>query len=99
MSDFVAEEENIRNIEINLEELPDSLIYKLPEIEWTFSSEKFGVNEYLNIEYYEQRFEKAYPGLLYQFPMLYYMVEEWHAEATKLSPLEEIEMKRQGLNQ
>jgi hypothetical protein len=98
MSDFVAEEENIREIEINLEELPDSLIYKLPEIEWTFSPEKFGIGEYLNIEYYERRFEKAFPGLLNQFPMLYYMVEEWYAEATKRTPLEEIEMKKE-LNQ
>jgi len=98
MSDFVAEEENVRNIEINLEELPESLIYKIPEIEWTFSPERFGVGEYLHIEYYEARFEKAYPGLLQQFPMLYYMVEEWHAEATKRTPLEEILMKKE-LNQ
>jgi hypothetical protein len=98
MSDFVAEEENVRNIEINLEELPESLIYKIPEIEWTFSPERFGVGEYLHIEYYEARFEKAYPGLLQQFPMLYYMVEEWHAKATKRTPLEEILMKKE-LNQ
>lgn len=98
MSDFVAEEENVRNIEINLEELPENLIFKLPEIEWTFSPEKFAVGEYLNIEYYEQRFEKAFPGLLQQFPMIYYMVEEWHAEATKRTPLEEILMKKE-LNQ
>ena len=98
MSDFVAEEENVREIEINLEELPENLIFKLPEVEWTFRPEKFAVGEYLHIEYYERRFEKCFPGLLQQFPMLYYMVEEWHAEAIKRTPLEEILMKKE-LNQ
>lgn len=95
MSDFVAEEENVREIEINLEELPDNLIFKLPEVEWTFRPEKFAVGEYLHIEYYERRFEKCFPGLLSQFPMLYYLVEEWHAEATSRTPLEEILMKKE----
>jgi len=53
MTDFI--EENIRDEMIDLDDLPDSLIYKLPEIEFTFSAEKFGVNEHLHIEYYEQR--------------------------------------------
>lgn len=92
MSDFV--EENVREVEFDLEDLPDSLIYKLPEAEFTYSCEKFGVNEHLNIEFYEQRFERAFPGLLNQFPMLYYIVEEWHAEATKLTPLEHIEKRK-----
>ncbi len=92
MSDFV--EENERTIYLDLEELPDSLIYKLEEREFIYSPEKFGVGEYLSIEYYEQRFEKAYPGLLQQFPMLYYLVEEWHQKATQLTPLEEIELKK-----
>jgi hypothetical protein len=92
MSDFV--EENERTIYLDLEELPDSLIYKLEEREFTYSPEKFGVGEHLSIEYYEQRFEKAYPGLLQQFPMLYYLVEEWHQKATQLTPLEEIELKK-----
>ena len=92
MSDFV--EENERTVYLNLEELPDCLVYKLEEREYTYSPEKFGVNEYLSMEYYEKRFEKVYPGLLEQFPMLYYMVEEWYQEATKLTPLEEIELKK-----
>lgn len=92
MSDFV--EENERTIHLDLEELPDCLTYKLEEREFTYSPERFGVDEYLSIEYYEKRFEKFNPGLLAQFPMLYYMVEEWYQEATKLTPLEEIELKR-----
>jgi len=93
MSDFI-EEENVREVSFDLENLPDSLIYKLEEVEFTFNPEKFGVGEYLSIEYYEQRFEKAYPGLLQQFPMLYYLVEDWHQKATQLTPLEEIELKK-----
>jgi hypothetical protein len=92
MSDFI--EENERTIYLDLEDLPDSLIYKLEEGDFTYSPEKFGVGEYLSIEYYEQRFEKAFPGLINQFPMLYYLVEEWHQKATQLTPLEEIELKK-----
>ena len=92
MSDLVGE--NVREFEFDLEDLPDSLIYKLPEAEFTYSCERFGVNEHLNIEFYEKRFERAFPGLLSQFPCLYYMVEEWHAEATKLTPLEHIEKRK-----
>ena len=92
MSDFV--EENIREVSFDLENLPDCLIYKLEEREFVFSPEKFGVGEYLSIEYYEQRFEKAFPGLLQQFPMLYYLVEEWRDEAIQRTPLEEIEFKK-----
>ena len=93
MSDFI-EEENVREVSFDLENLPSCLTYKLEEVEFTFSPEKFGIDEYLSIEYYEQRFEKAYPGLLQQFPMLYYMVEDWQKEATQLTPLEEIELKK-----
>ena len=92
MADFI--EENIRIETIDLDNLPDSLIFKLPEVEFTFSAEKFGIDEHLHIEYYEQRFERAYPGLLNQFPCLYYMVEEMMEKATKLTPLEEIELKK-----
>lgn len=92
MSDFI--EENERTIYLDLEDLPDSLIYKLEERDFTFSAVKFGVGEYLSMEYYEQRFEKMHPGLLQQFPMLYYMVEDWHKEATQRTPLEEIELKK-----
>lgn len=92
MADFV--EENVRTEMIDLADLPDSLIYKLPEIEYTYSPLRFGIGEWQTIEYYEQRFEKAYPGLLSQFACLYYMVEEWRAEATKRTPLEEILSKK-----
>lgn len=94
MTDFV-EHENIRMEVFDLDNLPDSVIYKLPELEFTYSPVKFGIGEYLDIEYYERRFERAYPGLLQQFPMLYYMVEEWHEKATKLTPLDEILAKQQ----
>lgn len=93
MSDFV--EENAQTVELDLENIPDSLIYKLPEADFTYGPERFGVGEYLNIEYYERMFEHKCPGLLQQFPCLYYMVEEWHAEATKHTPLDEIEAKKQ----
>lgn len=92
MSDFV--EENERIIHLDLAELPNSLVYKLEEIEYTFNPLKFGFDEYLSIEYYEKRFELAHPGLLDQFPCLYYMVEEWHAKAIERTPLEEIEFKK-----
>lgn len=92
MADFV--EENVRTEMIDLADLPESLIYKLPEIEYTYSSLRFGVGQWQTIEYYEERFEKAYPGLLSQFACLYYMVEEWHAAATKRTPLEEILSKK-----
>jgi hypothetical protein len=52
------------------------------------------VNEHLHIEYYERMFEKAFPGLLQQFPCLYYMVEEWRDNAIKKTPLEEILAKK-----
>jgi hypothetical protein len=93
MSDFI--EENERIVYIDLEEIPESLTYKIPEIEYTYNPEKFGIGEYLNIEYYALRFERAYPGLLKQFPELFYMVEDWHREATKRTPLEEL-MERRG---
>lgn len=53
-----------------------------------------GVGEHLQIEYYERLFERAFPGLLKQFPCLYYMVEEWHERATQLSPLEHILLRQ-----
>lgn len=93
MSDFI--EENSREIDFNIEEIPESLIYKLPEVEFTYSPIRFGVGEYLEIEYYERLFEQKNPGLLHQFPMLYYLVEEWYAEATKMTPLEHIEARKQ----
>ncbi len=102
MSEFASQEtiqieiveENEKTEMINLEDLPDCLIFKLPEIEYTYSCEKFGVNEHLNIEYYERQFEKLFPGLLKQFPCLYYMVENRMEEANQRSPLEEIEFRK-----
>lgn len=94
MSDFV-QEENSRTFDFDIENIPDSLIYKLPEVEFTYSPIRFGVNEHLEIEYYERLFERKHPGLLHQFPMIYYLVEEWHAEATKMSPLEHLEARKQ----
>jgi hypothetical protein len=93
MAEFV--EENIREIEIDLDNIPDSLIYRLPEVEFTFSPLAFGIDEYLQIEYYERKFERACPGLLNQFPCLYYLVEEMHAVATQKTPLDEI-LERQA---
>lgn len=92
MAEFV--EENIREIEIDLENIPDSLIYRKVEADFTYSPLAFGVGEHLQIEYYERMFERAYPGLLHQFPCLYYMVEEWHERATQLSPLEHILLRQ-----
>jgi hypothetical protein len=92
MTEFV--EENSRTIDFDIEDIPDSLIYKLPEVEFTYGPERFGVGEYLNIEYYERLFERKHPGLLQQFPCLYYMVEDWHREATKKTPLDEIEERK-----
>lgn len=92
MAEFI--EENIREVELDLDNIPDSLIYRLEEVDFTYSCEKFGVNEHLHIEYYERMFERAYPGLLRQFPCLYYMVEDWHATASKKTPLEEILAKK-----
>jgi hypothetical protein len=92
MTEFI--EENIQDVEFDLDNIPDSLIYKLPEMEFTYSCEKFGVNEHLHIEYYERMFERAFPGLLQQFPCLYYMVEDLHATASKKTPLEDILAKK-----
>jgi hypothetical protein len=92
MAEFV--EENVREIEIDLENIPDSLIYRLEEVEFTYSPLAFGIGEHLQIEYYERMFERAFPGLLKQFPCLYYMVEEWKERATILSPLDHILARR-----
>lgn len=89
MSDFV--EENVREIFIDLEDLPSSLVYKLEEVKFTFSGLRFGFDEWKQIEYYEKRMP---PGLLNQFPCLFYMLEDYWKEATKMSPLEEIEYRR-----
>jgi len=92
MAEFI--EENVREVEFDLDNLPECVTYKLPEADFTYSCEKFGVNCHLHIEYYERMFEKAFPGLLRQFPCLYYMVEEWHETASRKTPLEEILAKK-----
>ncbi len=94
MADFI--EENIRTEMIDLDDLPNSLIFSIPKNEYNYTPELFGINEHLHIQYYERRFERIFPGLLNQFPCLYYMVEEMMEKATQLTPLEEIELKKQG---
>ena len=92
MADFVKENE--REFIIDLENLPSSLTYKLEDAEFTYSPLKFGIGERYTIEYYEKMFDKAFPGLLQQFPCLYYMVEEWRDEAIKKTPLEHLEARK-----
>lgn len=88
--------ENIREVVFDLENLPSSLVFKLEEVEFTYSAAAFGFGEHLKIEYYEQKFERAFPGLLAQFPMLYYMVEDWFNEGIKLTPLEHIMTRKKS---
>lgn len=90
MTEFL-EQENVREIFIDLEDLPSSLIYKLEEVEFTFSGSRFGFDEWKEIEYYEHRMPK---GLFEQFPCLIYMLEDYWQEAIKMTPLEEIEYRR-----
>jgi hypothetical protein len=95
MSEFLAEqpllEENIREVFIDLDELPNELVYRLEEVEFTFSGLRFGFDEWKQIEYYEPRMPK---GLLQQFPCLEYMLTDYWEEATRHTPLEEIEYRR-----
>jgi hypothetical protein len=90
----MSERENEREVNLDLENLPSSLIYKVEDLQFTYSPLKFGVGEYLTIEYYERMFEKGFPGLLQQFPMLYYMVEEWRDQCILMTPLEHIEARK-----
>ena len=92
MADFVKENE--RGFIIDLENLPSCLTYKLEDVEFTYSPLKFGIGERYTIEYYEQMFDRAFPGLLQQFPCLYYMVEEWRDQATQRTPLEHLEARK-----
>jgi hypothetical protein len=84
-------EENIREVLINLDELPNELIYKLEEHEFTFSGSRFGFDEWQQVEYYVNRMPK---GLFEQFPCLEYMLEDYWHQATRHTPLEEIEYRR-----
>jgi hypothetical protein len=84
-------QENVREIELDLNNLPNALIYKLPEVEFTHSASKFGM-DWQDIEYYEKRIPA---GLIDQFPCLYYLLVDYWKEATSRTPLEEIELRRQ----
>lgn len=92
MTEFLSEtkEENIREVSFDLDNLPYSLIYKLEEVEFTFSAVRFGM-DWKEIEYYHNRIPA---GLIEQFPCLSYMLEDYWREATKLTPLEEIELRK-----
>jgi hypothetical protein len=89
MSEF-TKEENVREVSIDLEHLPESLIYKIEEIEFTYTPYRFGM-EWAEIDYYYKRIPA---GLLEQFPCLSYMLEDYWREATKRTPLEEIEHRK-----
>jgi hypothetical protein len=93
MAEF-EERENEREINIDLDNLPNSLIFKLEDAEFTYSPLKFGIGERYTIEYFEKMFERAFPGLLQQFPCLYYMVEEWREQASLRTPLEHLEVRK-----
>jgi hypothetical protein len=76
--------------ELDLENLPSSLIYKLEDWDFTVAPEKFGFNEWKQLHWYER---KMPAGLLEQWPCLYYMVEDMCRLATQMTPLEEMEMR------
>lgn len=82
-------QEDVREIELDLNNLPNALIYKLPEVEFTHSASKFGM-DWQDIEYYEKRIPA---GLIDQFPCLYYLLVDYWKEATSRTPLEEIELR------
>ena len=86
MAEFL--EENIRDVII---ELP---FYKLEEVEWTFSAAKFGFTDWKEKEYYYHRIPA---GLMEQFPCLSYMLDDYWLEATRHTPLEEIEYRLKTL--
>jgi hypothetical protein len=92
MTEFLSEtkEENIREVFIDLENIPNSMVYRLEEVEFTFSASRFGM-EWQDIDYYRNRIPS---GLIEQFPCLSYLLEDYWREATKMSPLEEIEARK-----
>lgn len=85
-------EENVRQVFINIEELPNELVYKLEEVEFTFSGYRFGFDDWKQVEYYAPRMPR---GLLEQFPCLEYMLTDYWREATRHTPLDEIEYRKQ----
>lgn len=89
MSDFL-QEENVREVFIDLENLPDSLLYKLEEVEFTYSAARFGM-DWMDVNYYTNRIPI---GLIDQFPCLEYLLVDYWKEATSRTPLEEIEYRK-----
>ena len=86
MADF---EKHSCEVSIDLDNM--CKMYRLEDVIFTFQPEKFGINEWMHLEWYERRVPN---GLLQQFPCLYYLVEDIWKEATKMTPLEEIEYKK-----
>jgi hypothetical protein len=84
------EQENIREVFIDLENIPNSLVYKLEEVEFTYSAARFGM-DWQDMDYYYNRIPA---GLMEQFPCLSYLLEDYWREATKMTPLEEIEYRK-----
>ena len=82
-------EEDIREIHFDLNNIPNSLIYKLPVIETTLTPSKFGM-DWQEIDYYQNRIPA---GLIDQFPGLYYLLFDYWKEATSRTPLEEIDLR------
>lgn len=91
MYEISSNEENVREVFIDLENIPDSLVYKLEEVEFTFNPAKFGFDEWREIDFYVNRIPS---GLMEQFPCLEYLLEDYWREATKMTPLEEIEYRK-----
>lgn len=94
MSEFELtnlQEENVREVTIDLDNIPNSLTYKLEEVEFTYSPSRFGM-DWQDIEYYVNRIPA---GLIEQFPCLSYLLEDYWKQATSMTPLEEIEYRKQ----
>ena len=90
MEEQTLVEEDIREIQLDLNNISDSLIYKLPDMpEFTHSASKFGM-DWQEIDYYKNRIPA---GLIDQFPCLYYLLVDYWKEATSRTPLEEIELR------
>jgi hypothetical protein len=91
MAEF-CNEENVREFLFDLENIPESLTYKLEEPNFTFSGLRFGFDEWKQIDYYVNRVPT---GLIEQFPCLSYLLEDYWKQATRMTPLEEIEYRKQ----
>ena len=82
-------ETDVRDIEIDLNNITNSFIYSIPEIETIFTPSKFGM-DWQYIDYYKNRIPA---GLIEQFPCLYYLLVDYWKEATSRTPLEELELR------